>query len=686
MFSPKKKLEDAEFNMFYSLIYREFQKIANNQDCNAIIAYSNIFAISICEGDSEEKLYWLIGDFLYGCAKEKRKLIFTASDWFDKFCEEFEKYSFIVETVNILCDFLNDILVRSKKGRKISDFGYLLWDRCIIQQLRNVKNTTLGDELLLRIIKPGNNFMIALNCLRKIVPDEENPMYYYESVYEEKALNYLHLLYKNDIIYDLSNYINQIEHIFQFEHDRMKIIFLEESYPKVNSVLEDILIKYRYSFLFPNIYNTIKTNQEEIKKIFGKLSIYSPAFVECMRDTLRSYIKTCTAKDIDELGKSNLDTINFFISFHSKVKEAESILNICFKDGKIADDIITSQCDEIKNPEYYERLAAFSDLILKTSDYFEFRNIFHDGMRFISNRDKFVKSYVKFFSKRLLDYSYNFVKEEETIRSMKEYVEVGYVRKFEKMLFDVNGCIEFNKGLNDSLVQNKITNDNSNLLYFTIILNLGAWPFSNEPMHNTIKLPPIFQKYRNIVVEQYKLLEKDRILLWQWDHGYVDISLSTDKEYYIRLNIYQYIVLEKIQYYENIDEQTIVSETGLNAYVVFEIIQTFKKLGIIIAKNNKLQINNEFSYPSLEISLQEKVYTTKSTVESAFDYLSYYKAKIVQIVKRTKEISLSVLTDQILEQHTKENEFKTKEFKNSIKELDDKGFIMIEDQCIKYVP
>lgn len=127
----RRPLTDTEFTMLWTVLYQEFYMLSMTNYCNASVVYNTIYTICTSTVPYEDKLYWKIGDFLYNRCKEHRARIEEAQDYIKEYAERFALYESLVKSINKLSCFLNECV----RGRKIDDFGYLLWERSVIQNL-----------------------------------------------------------------------------------------------------------------------------------------------------------------------------------------------------------------------------------------------------------------------------------------------------------------------------------------------------------------------------------------------------------------------------------------------------------------------------------------------------------------------------------------------------------------------
>lgn len=124
-------LTDSDFNMLWTTLYQEFHTLATREECHASTVYNTIYIICTSSIPYEDKLYWKIGDFLYNRCKEHRIRIEEADDYIKEYSDGFARYDKMLRAMHMLCSFLNGCV----KGRKIDEFGYLLWERSVIQSM-----------------------------------------------------------------------------------------------------------------------------------------------------------------------------------------------------------------------------------------------------------------------------------------------------------------------------------------------------------------------------------------------------------------------------------------------------------------------------------------------------------------------------------------------------------------------
>lgn len=672
----KKITSESEFNIHYATIYRELSKIANNMLCNAIPAYNSIFSIAISQNGFEEKLYWDIGDFMYVCAKERRIRIFASDEWFESYCTEFERYSVLVESVNAICTFLNDVLVKNEKGRRMDDFGYLLWDRCVLQNVEPNKKISLCDELLKRIETPTLNYKKALQSLKKIIPDPAYPLYFYEHYYEEKALAYIKDVYSRQLTFeDFEEYINQIEEIFVFESQRMNLIFLDVSHQKVIGILEDICIKYHQSYIYNCIYAFLPSNTMLLQSIFKRIGIYSIQFRNVVKEAIRKYIKIVVLKDISSMHTLNRDDFVFFKMLNNIYLKTEELIKLYFDDEKLADDLFKKKPDELSNKTYNERLISFFDKIMIKESYIEMISIFTTCLRFVKSFESFGLLYHEALKKRLLSYRYTFNREKDNLECLRTYLDVVTYKKCVKMIKDVNWSIIFNRLLTPFLESDMKQFDNSQLSYFTSILNLCAWPLDCD-YDKDIKLGEQQQAYVTALESYFTSRYPDRRLIWLWEDSIVYMELETDKVYTLKMNVLDSTVFLCFAEYDKLSLGDIQDLTKIRQSDLDRILGNFVKLQLVIENDHNYMLNAHF------YSSKAKIYVgrVESIQEIApFDYCQYYKDIIIKKLTKCSQMEKTQLEGSIIFEHCDAQPFNKAAYDVSIKELTLNGKIIATD-------
>ncbi|KAM0675000.1 Cullin-1 [Gurleya vavrai] len=681
METVKKKLVKDDFDHYYSIVHREFTKISQNVYCNAIEAYDAIFIITTNNGDYDEALYWLIGDFIYTFAKERRKIIYASDDWFDAYTKEFRIFSNFLESIDAICSVLNALLILKNKGRKINDFGYLLWEKCVIQQLKNAKRISFSDYLIQNLEETPKNFLEALKSLTLIIPDPEKILFYYQSTYEDLAIKKITSKYENiEIDESIICYFSKCKKIFDYENTRKYKIFIRESFAKIHEKLQQLLISKNSKIIRNKIISVLQNDDTLANELFFILSENSTVFVELFKETLKTFIKK---KIKDECIKNNKkQNEEWFFSLYNMYLKALRVYNSCYPDDDKLINKIFSEClERCKDPNFDERIAEFSNITISSSTFERNKDIFEIFITQVTSKSVFAEFFMKYFSKRLLSYCANFKKELLLLDIIKKKINLCEVTKCLKMIKDINGSISINKNV-DVYLKSKNFFFKNTADFFVTILTQCNWPLSDSQKVENVILPDELKNYYTKFIDFYKYMYSDRRLTLNNDLGYVDIEINTDKIYNIRLNLYQYIILEKFNHQNSYSIEKLANLTNIKSIIIKEIINVLSSL--IIKKKNLYFFNDKFYNRVKAIDFKDNLSCFKEEKNTDFDLLAYYKVLIARLSKKHKEISCIEFIKLIKENLLNELKFDNEMYKLALEENEIAGVLEIREDFIYY--
>ncbi|KAM0685767.1 Cullin-1 [Conglomerata obtusa] len=646
-------------------------------------AYNAIFTIVYNEGNFDESLYWLIGDFFYSYAKGRRKKITDHPNWFDTYCEQFKKYTCVVDSVNLICTTLNETLIRHGKGRRIDEFGYMIWEKCILQQLQTSVRTTLEEELLQRMIEPQENFIIAVRSLTKIVPYAEDKLQIYNSMYADKAMTKIRNGYKN-ITMDgnINEYTRKIKSIFEFENERRSKIFIKRSFPKLNEVIENVLISNKSDQIYKHLYKLLECDDLGLTDVYFMMVRHSNVYTKIVKDVIKDYIKHDLVKNV--LKQNNDDIEKWFNLLTQKYARAQKIYQSCFeieKDSEI-DVIYKEKINRLQNPEFHILLAQLAIYVIDCKEYEKYKSIFCTFCAFIEKKSLFAEIYIKKFSLRLLTFRANFKKELTMIDVLKNRMKLCEFKKCLKMIKDMNLSVGINKQIKPEMKNQGIIDQNDNCEYFVSVLTLCAWPLSDTSTFERIILPDKLKKYNEAFTKEYRKHYESRALYFNNDLGQVDVEFIVDKKYELRLNTYQYLVLNKLNELDALNIEQLANSTGLKMNIVLEIIDNLSP--IIIKVNNLYCLNENFVSTANSFDYKNITYKNLKCKSVEFDLKSYYKALIAKTSKKHKEIGLELFREYLLDAHLDKTLHDEDIYKAALEELAEIGIVEIKDEIIYY--
>ncbi|KAF7683916.1 Cullin-2 [Astathelohania contejeani] len=770
----RKKIKTEELDKIWEIIKTEFDKIKHNSLGDATVVYNTIYDICTCNDHNlDELLYWKIGDFLYKLCREQREIIFNTRnirdiyrrgeviikedcevelrddslDWIYKYVEEYKNFVKINEAISMLCAFLNDVLVSVGRGRKINEFGYLLWERCIIQQIGIIKRRDLGDWLIkLGNINPGSPLILpCLDSMKRIIPDPKDVSLYYRVNYEKKALECLSDKYREMVCFiDDDGYIdfksldlqtkNKLEIIRsanipeyndgrEFMHEEMvnnntvlkyveycrELIdkekstrcarFLPESYPLFDSCLDHVLIVEKSLFF----QNFLEFSEDKFcaKNIFKELSFISQKGTKLMKDI---FTKKHITKYIKEFNNSNPNDMSYKDLVDSIAKLYSFTVSI-IKDVFIDDENIHSTFIKIfKNSlnqiaNLPEKMAKYSHWMIEENKRMkEFVSL----IKLIENKQIFIEEYLKYLSKRLLSQKKYFGEKEMAI-SLKDVCPNELTRKAMRMFQDIEHSFVLNSSFSRSQLRSAKTREKLDMercrsgvgliggsvayadwIYVTV-LTLCAWP-REDVSDVSLKLPPMLAEQKLLFERNYKQSYPRRKLTWAWEMGTAEIEIRTDKTYNIQVNNFQFIFLEQF----NRTNKVLIKENKqrvISNESIEEItIRSLLSANLIIQKENFVFFNNNFKFPKTDISIDDMDSSIPDHIISNLkaDIIIVYQCKISSILKNKKSSTPEEL--KICLKNSINEKLEVDKYKEAIVGLLEKGIIEEEGDKYFYVP
>lgn len=347
----RKLLTDSDFANLWAILYQELYSLSTTSSCDATLVYNTIYVICTSNSFLEEKLYWKIGDFLYNRCKHHRDEILSAEDHIAEYIVRFRDYDALVTSINRLGCFLNENI----KGRRLNDFGYLLWERVVIQNLK--------DEFFAEVFDyPCDDRLKAIESFGKIAPDPAMKLLYYAERYEKTALEKLRNRHKVSEITSLSEFCEHVCKVAQREEENMRTRFLVSSYPKVRSALEEALFGEKYYELILNLADFLKvTNAPVVCGAVKHSSLMEPAQAgSTLFGSSTSGLKECCQSDFET---QNILSEPSDVKYEALTPDKIERLRL-FIDGELASNRALSQISSLigKRPP-----ALFSTAIVGKS-------------------------------------------------------------------------------------------------------------------------------------------------------------------------------------------------------------------------------------------------------------------------------------------------------------------------------
>lgn len=727
----RKPLTDADFLAMWTCVERELECLAAGELCSASTVYNCIY--SVCTSPAsrfEAKMYWKIGDFIYLQAKGIRREIFDAEDWVEAYNAGFRRFRRIVFAVNELCDFLNECV----RGRTMQDFGFLLWERCILQQTMKYKNTTLGFELATQdrvgIVRE------AIESLRLVVPDPRHPLLYYTQKYEQLALEKMKARYENEISamdVDVSAYSLYVKERILHEKSIRDKIFLEESWPKMEAVLEEVFVLSRREYLSAEIHRTMLQHRLPVEILE---SIRAPLKREetCSKEETTqnqendfyelqtgishvpgnsSALESVSVlyKNLYWLGSAYEILMAAFVQYingecerciHVYGRDIESLYLLycmlrnvvdggCMGDAeffKVLKREFAAACTRLK-PSLETRLIDFSDLIVGNGEVVEstvqnlldpllfkpFQTPADTGDRG-SERDVLLQ--------RVFAALYKLIEKKQ------EFYDV-YLARLGRRLLECRSSPLKEKRL-VGLMKRKENHDfmrkaetmindiNISLHYnkdpgrFVWMLTQAYWPVQADGMG--MEVPEALQAIR----KTYDFKFSKKRIYWAWHLGSVCVEMCQRE---IRMNVPQYSVMDLFNRHAEISMETVMQKTKAGR-MAEDILRSLSEAGLVEQTGDVYRMSEDIGGVEGDVSRFYRCEGAESVRE--IDRGVYYQSLVSQIVKRSKRIEADAVAKEAMTRHTGCFEFDAPAFGESIAVLLEKGIMEEAGELYVYLP
>lgn len=674
----RKSLTDSEFNLQWLKIYKELDKLYQNDKCNSILIYNTIFIICTSISNLDTKLYWKIGDYFYNrCIEISNQIIYETNsnnDIMVKYVDQFNKYKQFIKNVDKLCNFLNECI----QERSIMNFGFLLWEKCIIQKL--------GNNFFDKIYNYSNELNIRIQVIESfkfIIPDEREPLLYYNQKYEKVALRNIISKYSHiDYQIDIEEFSSIIYSIISFENKHFHQYFLLESAPKVEQCLEELLFKpyeiklmHDYKCYLCKItyqhpinnnkdlydYELLKSIQpliearsindfiilQDLQPIINNHLSYYKIFEEIGSFSLGYIIlKRAYALFIYESLENNKSKLSGTIDDVYELYEKLNLFNYCNVHTNSHNDRLITKCKELSillnqifkryleiiKPCFITRLVDFTNLLVTNSNCTD-ENKFTTLFNLVNNKKEFINLYKEILSKRIL-------------------IKNSIIQK-EMVLINI-----INENFKEETKLNTMIKDLLNESKHLRILNSLHWSFNCE--YSYLEIPKTL--YTMIKMELNKFSGKE-ISKKKWQYQYVcnkeirqiyfahqfsKIYVKLNKKKYI-FNFLQYKLLDLLQ--EEKTKMEIYECMPINENQVNSLIKSLLEKGLIEENNNMFKFKLFSSVASISDNEFEDIsnINLNCTSNKEIDKNSYYLALVSKIMKQKKLIKKNELKNLLIE-------------------------------------
>ena len=560
----------------------------------------------------------------------------------------------------------------------------------ILLKIKNIRNNIVNDYQIVKdsiiLIEEQSTDLKEYIIFESIYLD--NTAHYYKEYINNFIIN------KN--IYQLTN---KIEEIIRFENDLINNYLNNSSKIKVNSLLDELLIKENLKNLLLNnkeeIYSYFKSeNYLKIKNIYIILSrVNNEDGLAILSNYLTELIKKKGDDLISKNDKTNLlEVIDNYLKLYDKFF---NFVNDYLSNNMLFNKSIQESFSYIINKKVNDTLSAdllasyFNNFIKKSGkDSFEKISSKINKLiilfSYLNDKDLFNNVYTSLLSKRLLKNNCTSDIEKTIILKLKLECGSQYTSKIEGM------CNDLEIGKN---CYPEVNNELSKSVYYsTNILTLGFW---KNNINISLNLPNELIKYKDLYNKHYGKENKMRKLSWAYSLSNNDmIMFIKTKKYYFSINTLQASLLMLYNDCDSINFNDIMYKLNLidnknknNSKTILKKLLhplVFSKYKILKKnkKTNNIDEDDEYSInynfksktnrfkipiPSLEVK-------TKKDPNIDLNRKFSLEASIVRIMKTRKEMNHNDLISEVFK-HISLFKPQVKQIKKSIESLLEKEYI-----------
>ncbi|TBU18246.1 subunit Cullin of E3 ubiquitin ligase [Ordospora colligata] len=736
----REPVDDEEFARIWGLIEKEMEKLGTGMYCNAIEVYNWIYVVcTSCTMRFESKLYWKIGDFIYMKAREMRTEIFGRDNWVHEYNQMFRKFKEIVYAIDEMSDFLNECV----RGRTIRDLGFLLWERCILQQTMKYKHTTLGAELVNR--SKAEEVREAIESMRLIIPDQKQPLLYYTQRYEQYAIQKIRSKYEEEAKQqgmDVEKYSFYVNEKICHERSMQEKVFLEESWPKVESVLEEVFVMNNKERIFEEVYGILCQYKLPVDKIArmvndetdmngsGVIGSCENDFYElhgapssaddrCVRFARDVFLERMSVvyENLSGLKSSYVVLKEVLVKYvHEKCEENANgygtgveplytfycmlrhVVDVGYLEDKECLQVLKRElsvaCSKLR-PSIECRLLDFCDSVVEDpQNVFVFLNTKPLVMH--RNAEEGVSDSKAMIGPRMdTDSKIVFVRRVfgtlfKMIDSKQGFYEM-YLDRLSKRLLRGRPNPEEERKL-VQLMKRKGNHDfvrKAEAMIGDVAISMSynkdaerfVWVLTQAYWPSSEDVEVAIPHELEMIKRVYNGKFERKRLQWAWHLGKVVVEVI-DRD--LEMNILQYAVIDMFNRYERIEAELVRKETRLSSKIIKNVMVSLIKGGLVLNMNGEYVLGN-----SEDIRIRSICELYSSEVDEPdheVDRNVYYQSLISKILKMSKQMTIASLVEEAKKIHTECIEYDGAVFEEGIRTLDEKGILERNGEVCIYLP
>ncbi|KAG0042940.1 Cullin-2 [Gryganskiella cystojenkinii] len=690
-----------------------------------------------------ERLYCAIAEFLCEYASEVRKVILSQEEVVPVYAQYWKQYSIATDYLNIICDYLNGLIVRQRKGPGASDkrpyVGQSKYPRQDIQALAN----QIWREHVIMEIKHRHQNRLMYQVFETIRQDRAGKQVNY-SVVQITILSLVSLNAKTDQPLELYveefeiPYIAQTKEFYRMESNiklsnctisqYMKSAFERLSQEGIRNsrychptsharVIQECETQYvsKHQKSIQGEFESMiaKEKTEDCTMAYSLLSRIEDGLGPLLL-TFEKYI-TAVGKEIilglgTSVSKDPRDYVEKLIDLHLKytqmcsrvfINDASFVAAVDKAFRTIVNDTATNTA--ARSPEV---MARYTDTMLKKKQKTGLtESEIEDRLsrvvilfKYIDDKDLFQKFYSRVLAKRLIfDSSLSAEAEANMISRLKSACGVEYTSKLQRMFTDMTISADLNTGFKEWL---QGTNTNIGVDFGILVLTAGSWPVnSTQPLE--FQCPEELEKSITNFTTFYDNRHSGRKLSWFWHWCRADVRVNyLDKRYELSLSLYQFAVLAVFNAGDSFSLSEIKDQTHLIEFELIRVVKSLVEANLLILAHGDESTMNLHTVVRLNLTFTSK--RTKLKISSGLqadtpqdttatlkaveeDRRLCIQASIVRIMKSRRTMTHVQLVQEVIEQCKTRFSPNVPMIKKCIEQLLDKQYIERTEDLDRYI-
>ncbi|KAF9579538.1 Cullin-2, partial [Lunasporangiospora selenospora] len=526
-----------------------------------------------------ETLYCSIAEFLVDYALEARKAILSQDEVVPTYAHYWNKYSTATVYLNCVCDYLNNQIVKIRKGPGISDrrpfvgqsnyprqdvqaLANQIWREHVIMEIKYRKQNRIMYQVFETIRRDRDGHQVNYTVIREAILSLEHPLELYIDEFETPYIAQTKAYYKMESNANMSNctisqyMMSAIDRLSQ-EVVRNTRYCHPTSHARIIQECETQYISEHQKSIQTEFERMIANEKtEDCNMAYSLLSKIENGIAPLLQ-TFEKYITTVGRDIIVGLGanisKDPREYVERLIELHSKyiqmcskvfTNDAAFVAAVDKAFRTIVNDTATNAA--ARSPEV---MARYTDTLLRKKQKAGLSEAeIEDRLarvvilfKYIDDKDLFQKFYSRVLAKRLIfDSSVSAEAEANMISRLKSACGVEYTSKLQRMFTDMTISSDLNTGFKEWLQNGDLTNG---LDFSILVLTAGSWPVnSTQPLE--FQCPDELEKSITNFTNFYDKRHSGRKLNWFWHWCRADVRVNfLDKRYELSVTLYQFAVL-----------------------------------------------------------------------------------------------------------------------------------------------